>query len=91
MGRREGEREKGREKGEGERREVRKEGAEERRWREEEANHTPCLLYMNFVYQVTEYVEEVFAPDNCFLFIKLDLTRIKLLKVMNLFNMSNKS
>ena len=31
--------------------------------------------------EVTEYVEEVFAPDNCFLFIKLDLNRIRLLKL----------
>lgn len=30
---------------------------------------------------MTEYVEEVFTPDNCFLFIKLDLNRIKVLKV----------
>ncbi|CAB4015852.1 DNA-directed RNA polymerase III subunit RPC1 [Paramuricea clavata] len=31
--------------------------------------------------EVTEYVEEVFAPENCFLFIKLDLNRIRLLKL----------
>ena len=31
--------------------------------------------------QVTEYLEEVFLPDDCFILIKLDLDRIKLLKV----------
>jgi len=31
--------------------------------------------------EVSEYLEEVFVPDDCFLLIKLDLDRIKLLKV----------
>ena len=31
--------------------------------------------------KVSEYIEEVFLPDNCFLLIKLDLERIKLLKL----------
>lgn len=31
--------------------------------------------------EVSEYIEEVFAPDNCFLLIKLDLNRIRLLKL----------
>merc|ERR1719412_3504367 len=31
--------------------------------------------------EVAEYVEEVFLPDDCFLLIKLDLERIKLLKL----------
>ena len=30
---------------------------------------------------MSEYVEEVFLPDDCFLLIKLDLDRIKLLKL----------
>ena len=31
--------------------------------------------------EVTEYLEEVFLPDDCFLLIKLDVERIKLLKL----------
>ena len=31
--------------------------------------------------EVSEYIEEVFLPDDCFLLIKLDLDRLKLLKV----------
>ena len=31
--------------------------------------------------EVSEYLEEVFLPDDCFLLIKLDLDRIRLLKV----------
>lgn len=31
--------------------------------------------------QVTEYIEEVYLPDDCFLLIKLDIDRIKLLKL----------
>ncbi|KAK2176857.1 hypothetical protein NP493_625g00001 [Ridgeia piscesae] len=31
--------------------------------------------------EVTEYLEEVFLPDDCFILIKLDLDRIKLLKL----------
>ena len=31
--------------------------------------------------EVTEYLEEVFLPDECFLLIKLDIERIKLLKL----------
>ena len=31
--------------------------------------------------EVSEYIEEVFLPDDCFLLIKLDLERIKLLKL----------
>merc|ERR1719418_59202 len=31
--------------------------------------------------EVSEYVEEVFLPDDCFLLIKLDVERIKLLKL----------
>ena len=31
--------------------------------------------------EVCEYIEEVFLPDDCFLLVKLDLDRIKLLKV----------
>ncbi len=31
--------------------------------------------------EVTEYVEEVFLPDDCFLMIKLDLDRIRLLRL----------
>merc|ERR1719277_294635 len=31
--------------------------------------------------EVAEYVEEVFLPDDCFLLIKLDVERIKLLKL----------
>ena len=30
---------------------------------------------------MTEYLEEVFLPDDCFLLIKLDVERIKLLKL----------
>ena len=36
--------------------------------------------FMNFV-QVTEYFEEVYLPDDCFILVKLDLDRICLLKV----------
>ena len=35
---------------------------------------------MNFL-QVTEYFEEVYLPDDCFILVKLDLDRIRLLKV----------
>lgn len=38
-------------------------------------NKRKCLC------QVSEYIEEVFLPDECFLLIKLSLERIKLLKV----------
>ncbi|KAF3423619.1 hypothetical protein E2986_12478 [Frieseomelitta varia] len=31
--------------------------------------------------EVTEYIEEVYLPDDCFLLIKLDIDRIKLLKL----------
>ena len=31
--------------------------------------------------EVSEYLEEVFLPDDCFLLIKLDVERIKLLKL----------
>lgn len=31
--------------------------------------------------EVTEYLEEVFLPDECFLLVKLDIERIKLLKL----------
>lgn len=31
--------------------------------------------------EVTEYIEEVYLPDDCFLLIKLDVDRIKLLKL----------
>ncbi|EDO36291.1 predicted protein [Nematostella vectensis] len=31
--------------------------------------------------EVTEYIEEVFLPDNCYLLIKLDTERIRLLKL----------
>merc|ERR1712025_600789 len=31
--------------------------------------------------EVTEYLEEVFLPDDCFILIKLDIERIKLLKL----------
>ncbi|XP_030835383.1 DNA-directed RNA polymerase III subunit RPC1 isoform X1 [Strongylocentrotus purpuratus] len=31
--------------------------------------------------EVSEYIEEVFLPDNCFVLIKLDLDRIRLLKL----------
>ena len=31
--------------------------------------------------QVSEYLEEVFLPDDCFILVKLDLERIRLLKV----------
>jgi DNA-directed RNA polymerase III subunit RPC1 len=31
--------------------------------------------------EVSEYMEEVFLPDDCFILVKLDLERIKLLKV----------
>ncbi|KAK2152800.1 hypothetical protein LSH36_317g01042 [Paralvinella palmiformis] len=31
--------------------------------------------------EVSEYIEEVFLPDDCFLLIKLDMDRIKLLKL----------
>ena len=31
--------------------------------------------------EISAYVEEVFLPDDCFLLIKLDTDRIKLLKV----------
>lgn len=31
--------------------------------------------------EVTEYIEEVYLPDHCFLLIKLDVDRIKLLKL----------
>jgi len=30
---------------------------------------------------VSEYLEEVFLPDDCFILVKLDLERIRLLKV----------
>ncbi len=42
--------------------------------------------------EVAEYIEEVFLPDDCFLLVKLDLERIKLLKVgpvMLIFNNFN--
>ena len=32
--------------------------------------------------EVSEYLEEVFLPDECFLLVKLDLERIRLLKVL---------
>ena len=31
--------------------------------------------------EISEYVDEVFLPDKCFLLIRLDMERIKLLKV----------
>lgn len=31
--------------------------------------------------QVSEYIEEVFLPDDCFILVKLDMDRIRLLKV----------
>ena len=31
--------------------------------------------------EVSEYFEEVFLPDDCFLLVKLDVDRIKLLKL----------
>ena len=31
--------------------------------------------------EVSEYIEEVFLPDNCFILVKLDIDRIKLLKL----------
>lgn len=31
--------------------------------------------------EVSEYIEEVYLPDDCFLLIKLDLDRIQLLKL----------
>lgn len=31
--------------------------------------------------QVSEYIEEVYLPDDCFLLIKLDIDRIRLLKL----------
>ncbi|XP_043579114.1 DNA-directed RNA polymerase III subunit RPC1 isoform X2 [Bombus pyrosoma] len=31
--------------------------------------------------EVTEYIEEVYLPDDCFLLVKLDIDRIKLLKL----------
>ncbi len=30
---------------------------------------------------MSEYIEEVFLPDDCFLLVKLDVNRIKLLKL----------
>lgn len=30
---------------------------------------------------MTEYIEEVYLPDDCFLLIKIDIDRIKLLKL----------
>ena len=34
-----------------------------------------------WIIQVSEYIEEVYLPDECFLLVKLDTERIKLLKV----------
>ena len=34
--------------------------------------------------EVSEYLEEVFLPDECFLLVKLDLERIRLLKVLHM-------
>jgi DNA-directed RNA polymerase III subunit RPC1 len=31
--------------------------------------------------QVSEYIEELYLPDDCFLLIKLDTDRIRLLKL----------
>ena len=41
------------------------------------------LFLMNncFFKKVTEYFEEVFMPDDCFMLIKLDMNRIRLLKL----------
>ena len=37
--------------------------------------------FVKFQNQVSEYIEEVYLPDECFLLVKLDIERIKLLKV----------
>ena len=38
-------------------------------------NHT-------FIYpQISEYIEEVFLPDDCFILVKLSLERIRLLRL----------
>jgi len=36
---------------------------------------------LNYFFQISEYLEEVFLPDDCFILIKLDLERIRLHKV----------
>ena len=42
--------------------------------------HAMCADVL-FLWQVSKYIEEVYEPDGCFLKIKLDRNRIKLLKV----------
>ena len=39
------------------------------------------VTYFMHLFQVTEYLEEVYLPDDCFILVKLDLDRIRLLKV----------
>lgn len=36
---------------------------------------------MDMFLKVSEYIEEVFLPDSCFILVKLAVDRIKLLKV----------
>ena len=48
-----------------------------------------CDYSMFTHFQVSEYIEEVFLPDDVFILIKLDLDRIKLLKVFYVYLQEN--
>jgi hypothetical protein len=44
--------------------------------------HLRVLTSLTILFlQVTEYFEEVYLPDDCFMLIKLDMNRIRLLKL----------
>lgn len=42
------------------------------------------IFIICFTGQVSEFIEEVFLPDSCFIHVKLAMDRIKLLKVMKI-------
>ena len=44
-----------------------------------------ALYYVRYDTQVSQYIEEVYEPDGCFIKIRLDRKRIKLLKVSHFY------
>lgn len=47
-----------------------------------EGRHSAELIFFFFPpLQISEYIEEVFLPDDCFILVKLSLERIRLLRL----------